>query len=81
MAPTIAIIAAVVAIAVVVWLAVSPRHPELAADHEIADDAPGRSSRSSRSQALYGDSRRPAGPDAEPMAPYRLGGDQSPPAT
>ena len=66
MAPTIAIIAAVVAIAVVVWLAVSPRHPELAADHEIADDASGRSSRSSRSsrsQALYGDSRRPAGPD------------------
>lgn len=70
----IVIIGIVVVIAVIAAFLVTRRHPENAADH-------GSGETQTTSEQLYETADRPAGPDAEPMDPDRLGGDQDPPAS
>lgn len=59
--------------AVVARFFLTRRHPETAATHSPPETA-------TTSEQLYGNADRPAGPDAEPMDPDRLGGDHRPPA-
>lgn len=66
------ILAIAAAIAVVAWFFLNRQHPERAASHSRPDTV-------TTSEQLYGGADRPAGPDAEPMDPDRLGGDHRPP--
>lgn len=59
--------------AVVAWFFLTRQHPETAATHSPPDAV-------TTAEQLYGNADRPAGPDAEPMNPDRLGGDHRPPA-
>jgi hypothetical protein len=67
------VLAIAVTIAVVTAFVFTYRHPENAASHQQPHD------RTSTSERLYGGASRPAGPDAETMAPDQLGGDHRPP--
>jgi hypothetical protein len=65
------VLAAVVAVG---WFFLNRQNPERASRHE-------EHVTETRSERLYGGADRPAGPDAEPMDPEQLGGDQRPPTT
>lgn len=72
----VVIIGIVAVAAVVIWFFFNRQHPENAAGHATpADDT-----NETTSDRLYRGADRPAGPDAEPMDPGSLGGDQSPPS-
>lgn len=59
--------------ACVAWFVLARKHPENAATHDDASPA-------TTSENLYAGVDRPAGPDAEPMDPDELGGDQRAPS-
>ncbi len=72
----ITIVASVIlVVGVSAWFLLARKHPERAASHEERD------AESTRSDEFYRGVDRPAGPDAEPMSPDELGGDQHPPRT
>jgi hypothetical protein len=62
------------AIVVVGWFFLNRQNPERASRHE-------EHVTETRSERLYDGVDRPAGPDAEPMDPDRLGGDHRPPGS
>jgi hypothetical protein len=66
------VLAVIAAGAAVAWFFLNRQHPETAAEHDFHVPE-------TRSEQLYDGVDRPAGPDAEPMDPERLGGDQRPP--
>ena len=68
------VLAVLAVVAVTVWFFVNRRNPEQASRHEAHITE-------TRSERLYDGVDRPAGPDAEPMDPDRLGGDHRPPGT
>lgn len=68
------VLAIVAVVAAIVWFVVNRQHPEQSSRH---DDHVTET----RSERLYDGVDRPAGPDAEPMDPDRLGGDHRPPTT
>lgn len=73
MTAAVVIVGVVLVVAVVAWFVLHRQHPENAASHGPASEA------TTVSDDIYGHHDRPAGPDAEPMDPDRLGGDQRPP--
>lgn len=69
------IAAIVLSAAVLAWFLAQRNHPEDLNTHE----APGDQPEPTESYEYYELADRPAGPDAEPMDPDRLGGDHRPP--
>lgn len=67
------VLAIVAVVAAVAWFVVNRQHPERASRHEDHVTE-------TRSEQFYDGADRPAGPDAEPMDPDRLGGDHRPPS-
>lgn len=65
------VLAAIVAVG---WFFLNRQNPEQASRHE-------EHVTETRSERFYDGADRPAGPDAEPMGPEQLGGDQRPPTT
>lgn len=69
------IVAIVAGATVLAWFFAQRAHPEEFITHE----APGDQPEPTESDRYYELADRPAGPDAEPMDPERLGGDHRPP--
>lgn len=80
-ATTLTIVGAVVVTgAVLAWFWTGKRHPERAADHHDTAATAATTTTSTTTDRLDGGVDRPAGPEAETMAPERLGGDERPPS-
>jgi len=73
MTTALVVLAVLVTAALVVVLVFDRKHPGDLKSRTTADPP-------NTSEQLYGPADRPAGPDAEPMVPDRLGGDHRPPA-
>ncbi|MFN3216815.1 MAG: hypothetical protein ACE367_10000 [Acidimicrobiales bacterium] len=70
------ILAAALGVAALGWFLFQRNHPEDFTTHEVPGDQP----EPTESDEYYELADRPAGPDAEPMDPERLGGDHRPPS-